>query len=286
MTDCLKYSLIAAACVAATAAVVLLTAKPDCGPKMAWSRVLMDGSRTGVKSVTGTNVEEALGTFEDEVYIAPNGRRFTDGATPLVAAELTEVQPKMSRLKETIGFCPEEMEAEGPESGLSNMLVDALREEASRIYKVPMDIAVTNFGGIRVPMPKGEVILDDILSMFPFKNYVAYAKVRGRELRKLFDQFAATKVQCLSGVKLVVKNKAVESVEIGGKPIEDGRLYNVATIDFLLDGGDRIAIGAMAEDVQLSDVLIKDFMLRYLRGLTAEGKNIEYAKDGRVIVEE
>ena len=41
-----------------------------------------------------------------------------------------------------------------------------------------------------------------------------------------------------------------------------------------------------ADDVQLSDVLIKDFMLRYLRGLTAAGKNIEYAKDGRVIVEE
>ena len=154
------------------------------------------------------------------------------------------------------------------------------------MFGVPMDFAVTNFGGIRVPMPKGEVVLDDILSMFPFKNYVAYAKVKGKELRRLFDQFAMTSVQCISGAKLVIKVKALGSAEIGGKPLEDDRVYNVATIDFLLDGGDRIAIGAMADDVQLSDVLIKDFMLRYLRGLTAAGKNIEYAKDGRVIVEE
>ena len=286
MSNCLKYSLIALACVGITAGVVLCARDKEQGPKIEWSRVLMDGSRTGVKSVTGTNVEAALGAFEDEVYVAPNGQRFAEGAVPQVAAELMEVQPKMSRLKETIGFCPVEMVARGPESELSNMLVDALRAEAARLYKEPMDIAVTNFGGIRVPMPKGEVILDDILSMFPFKNYVAFAKVRGKELRKLFDQFAATKVQCLSGVKLVIKNKEVASVEIGGKPLEDDRLYNVATIDFLLDGGDRIAIGALAEDVQLSDVLIKDFMLRYLRGLTAEGKNIEYQKDGRVIVEE
>lgn len=286
MCSNLKYSLLALACVAVTAGVVLLARPRACGPKMVWDRVLMDGSRTGVTSVAGTNYESALGTFEDEVYVAPNGKHFEDGPVPLVAAELMEVQPAMRNLKETIGYSPEEMEAEAPESALSNMLADALRAECSRVFKVPMDVAVTNFGGIRIPMPKGDVILDDILSMFPFKNYIAYAKVKGSGLRKLFDQFAATKVQCLSGVKLVIKDKAVVTAEVGGKPIEDNKVYNVATIDFLLDGGDRIAIGALADDVKLSDVLIKDFMLRYLRGLTAEGKNIEYQKDGRVIVEE
>ena len=38
-----------------------------------WHRTVMDGSRTGVKSVTVDNVDTALGTFDDETYIAPSG---------------------------------------------------------------------------------------------------------------------------------------------------------------------------------------------------------------------
>ena len=60
----------------------------------------------------------------------------------------------------------------------------------------------------------------------------------------------------------------------------------MTTIDFLLGGGDHIAIGAMAENLVLSDVLIKDYMIRYIKAQTAAGKNIEYAKDGRIIIEE
>jgi hypothetical protein len=65
---------------------------------MEWKRVAMDGSRTGVVPVNAENVDTALGAFEDD-YIAPNGRHFTDGATPEVAAMLMEVQPKMAHLK-------------------------------------------------------------------------------------------------------------------------------------------------------------------------------------------
>ena len=58
-----------------------------------WHRTVMDGSRTGVKSVTVDNVDTALGTFDDETYVAPSGAKFTGGATPEVAAALMEVQP-------------------------------------------------------------------------------------------------------------------------------------------------------------------------------------------------
>ena len=286
MRKFVEWALIALICFAVGAAVVYFSPRKDKGLKISWSRTLMDGSRTGVKAVTGPDAEAALGRFEDDAYVTPNGQRFVDGALPEVAAALMEVQPKMSALKERVGFCPEEMVAHGPESGLSNLLADALRAEGERIFGVPMDFALSNFGGIRCPMPQGDVVLDDILAMFPFKNYVVYAQVKGKELRKLFDQFAMTKVQCISGAKLVIKDKQVVSAEIGGKPIEDEKVYNVATIDFLLDGGDRIAIGAMADDVKLSDVLISDFMLRCVRSLTEAGKPIAYATDGRVIVEE
>ena len=72
---------------------------------------------------------------------------------------------------------------------------------------------------------------------------------------------------------------------VGGKPIDPERLYNVASIDFLLDGGDRIALGALAEKVTLTHILLRDVMLDYVKDCESKGIVIEGAADGRVIME-
>lgn len=277
----LAYVLIAAG----IAVAAIVASKASSTLDMQWSRTLMDGSRTGVQPVTVDNVGTALGSFDGETYVAPNGNRFESGSTPKVAALMIEVQPRLKHLKEVLGHCTEDMVAHGPESPLSNMMIDAMRAEGERIFKKPMDLALSNFGGIRTDFAQGPLILDDVLAMFPFKNYLVYAQVRGSELRKLFTQFAETGFQCLSGVRIVAKDHKLVSVEVGGKPLDDKRLYNMTTIDFLLGGGDHIAIGAMASKVVLSDVLIKDYMIRYIKAQTAAGKNIEYATDGRITIE-
>ena len=258
------------------------------GPQMTWKRVAMDGSRTGVVPVTAENVDSALGTFEDD-YIAPNGTHFKDGATPEVAMLLMEAQPKMARLKEVVGHSARMLEnlRTEPDLPLGNIVADALREKASDYYKVPMDFAVTNYGGIRIPLPEGPVLMDDIEAMFPFKNYMCYAKVRGKNLTRLLEQLAKTKAfQAVSGCRVKVKAHELVEAEVGGKPIDPDKVYNVTTIDFLLSGGDQIAIGALAEDVVLSPVLVRDVMLEYVRKAEAAGIVLDGKKDGRVIMED
>ena len=78
----------------------------------------------------------------------------------------------------------------------------------------------------------------------------------------------------------------MEQALIGGEPIDPSRLYNVTTIDFLLDGGDKLNIGALAEKVVLTHVLLKDVMLDYVYATEAAGKEIVAASDGRVIMED
>ena len=265
-----------------------LTACSQKGPQMTWKRVAMDGSRTGVVPVTAENVDSALGTFEDD-YIAPNGKHFTDGATPEVAMLLMEAQPRMARLKEVVGHSARMLEnlRTEPDLPLGNIVADALREKASDYYKVPMDFAVTNYGGIRIPLPEGPVLMDDIEAMFPFKNYMCYAKVRGKNLQRLLEQLAKTKAfQAVSGCRVKVKAHELVEAEVGGKPIDPDKVYNVATIDFLLSGGDQIAIGALAEDVVLSPVHVRDVMLEYVRKAEAAGIVLDGKKDGRVIMED
>ena len=271
-----------------TALCLLAAVSCSQGPRVEWKRVPMDGSRTGVVPVTAENVDTALGTFEDD-YIAPNGRHFTDGATPEVAALLMDVQPKMAHLKEVVGHSAGllvNIRTE-PDLPLGNIVADALREKGSSYFKVPMDFAISNYGGIRNPLPEGAILMDDVEAMFPFKNYMCYAKVRGRNLQRLLEQLAKTQAfQAVSGCKVKVKAHELVEAEVGGEPIDPDRLYNVTTIDFLLSGGDGIAIGALAEDVVLTDVLVKDVMLEYFEKMEAEGKVVDGQKDGLVIMED
>ena len=271
-----------------TALCLLAAVSCSQGPRVEWKRVPMDGSRTGVVPVTAENVDTALGTFEDD-YIAPNGRHFTEGATPEVAALLMDVQPRMAHLKEVVGHSARLLvnirtECDLP---LGNIVADALREKGSAYFGVPMDFAISNYGGIRNPLPEGAILMDDVEAMFPFKNYMCYAKVRGSNLQRLLEQLAKTQAfQAVSGCKVKVKAHELAEAEVGGEPIDPKRLYNVTTIDFLLSGGDGIAIGALAEDVVLTDVLVKDVMLEYFQKMEAAGKVVDGQKDGRVIMED
>ena len=78
--------------------------------------------------------------------------------------------------------------------------------------------------------------------------------------------------------------KKVESLEVDGKPVDPKKKYGVATVDFLLDGGDNISVARGATKLIITDVVIGKAIEQYVRNLTAEGKAIEYQTDGRVVV--
>ena len=265
-------------------------AMKDNGPSIEWRRVVMDGHRAGAQPVTADNVSEALGTFTEEGYMCPSGVCYMDDLpVALEAAELLEVQPKLAHLKTVIGHSAGmymNLRTQ-PDLPLGNLVADVFRAFGSRYFGVPMDFAVTNYGGIRTPMPAGAVTLEDITSMFPFNNYLCYAQLRGASLTKLLEQLAGTKAfQAVSGCEVRTKGGKLVSATVGGAAIDPERLYNVTTIDFLLDGGDKLNIGALAEKVELTHVLLREVMLDYVRSCEAAGKEIVAASDGRVIMEE
>ena len=270
--------------------IFLLLALVSCAPKLDWKTVPMDGHRSGVVSLTAENIETGLGHFTDSSYVMPSGASFAlDSPAAQVARALMKVQPEMAPLKKVIGHSARMMmnDRDNPDLPLGDLFADVLRAYGTKYFGVPMDFAITNFGGIRVPMPQGAITLEDITSMFPFKNYVCYCKMKGEMLTELFHQLAGTKAfQATSGATIRVKKHELESALIGGEPIDPERIYNVTTIDFLLDGGDGIRIGALSEDVQLSHVLLKDVMLDYIESMEAQGKVIDAQSDGRVIMED
>ena len=249
-----------------------------------WHKIPADGHRTGVTAPVAGAEMEALGVSNGKFYSSPGGKVFVGGATPQVAQILFSTQEEMADLKTVVGHSREGMSAYGPESPLSNWTVDVLMEEAAKLTGKKIDVGITNFGGIRTSIPQGEILKDDLVSMFPFKNYVTVVALRGSRLREIFQQMASTSVQCVGGAKLTIKDHQLESALVGGKPIDDNALYNVATVDFLLNGGDKYFLGDGAEKVEITKALVIDVMLPRVIAAEAAGKTIDYQTDGRIVI--
>ncbi len=253
-----------------------------------WKHSLMDGSRTGCEAPAKDNVDEALGTFKGGRYIAPNGKTYRKNSIVGRTARIVkDAQPAMARVKDVIGYSTNAMDVSYPESALSDWFVDIVMAKTEKLAGKKVDIGVVNFGGIRIDMPQGDIILDDMLSMFPFKNQLVYVEHTGKQIRTILEKMAADRFQVLGGVRVVAEGGKLLSAEIGGEPIDDEKVYGLATITFLLEGGDGLTLAENALSVTaFEDEDIIDAVLEFVYAETAAGRPIEYKTDGRVVIKD
>ena len=256
------------------------------GQEYEWRVVPMDASRTGCTTPSADNVETAIGYFKGGKYVAPDGKVYgRNSIVAKTARAVLDAQPKMARVKEVIAYSTSAMEAHYPESALSNWFIDVLMEQTEKLAGKKVDMGITNFGGIRIDMPEGPVILDDMLSMFPFKNHLVYVEHKGSQIRKILEKMAAGRIEVLGGARITVEDGKLVSAEIGGKPIDDNKIYGLVTISFLLSGGDGLSLAENAVSVtEYKDVMIIDAVLEHVRAETAAGRPISGQEDGRVVI--
>ena len=263
----------------------LLAAVSLSAQEYTWSAGKMDSSRTGCSAPSRDNISEALGKFNGKNYVAPNGTVFApESATAKVARIVMDAQPKMARVKDVIAYSPKAMSKGYPESALSNWFIDSFMGEVEKIVGKKVHIGVANFGGIRVDMPEGDVILDDMLSMFPFRNSAVYIEHKGKVIRRILEDMAAGHFQVLGGIRVVAEKGKLISVEVGGEPLDDEKVYGVVTNSFLLHGGDGLFLASDAVEVVDLGVYVNDVILNYVKEETAAGRPITGSTDGRVII--
>ena len=219
----------------------------------------------------------------DSTWNAPEGR----------AAEIIgKYRPTIDSLLIPIGRTADEMESYAPESPLSNLAADIMFEFASDYLKkstgerdAEVDMAMTNFGGIRASLPGGDVTAYDVMSIFPFDNKIVILDLEGRYVRELLENFARReRVEALSGVRLVIENRELKKALVAGEEIDDGRIYKVATIDFLLFGGSNAEAFKKCGSYVDTGVFMRDMVTDYIKDKTAAGMMIESGKDGRTVV--
>lgn len=199
-------------------------------------------------------------------------------ATKIIAKYSDLVEP----LDEILCYSADEYNKRRPESGLSNFAADAIRESAEALTGEKMDIGLTNFGGIRTSIPKGAVRVYDIFSIFPFNNKIVVVEIKGSDLKKFLGRVATGWAEAFSNVEILVDAGQIKKLDVAGAPIDPDRIYKLATIDFLLDGGDSVSIRKMAVSIKDTGVYIRDAMVDLLREKGARKEILNLQPDGRV----
>lgn len=114
--------------------------------------------------------------------------------------------------------------------------------------KVGVQIAMTNGGGLRVPVPAGEITAGKLYEVMPFDNTLYTMKLSGADVKANIEHGIMNEdigwVQ-ISGVKVTYNPKAEAGNRItsmvleDGTPIEMDKYYTVVTNDFMFTGGDK-----------------------------------------------
>ena len=175
------------------------------------------------------------------------------------------------------------------EAVFADQIADAMRAE------VKADIGFTNGGGIRgdrVYDPGTMLTRKDILTELPFGNVTVLLELSGADVRKMLEtgvsevEKGAGRFGQVSGLTFSYKEaqpagSRVSDVMVGGAPLDPGKIYTVATNDYIASGGDGYEV--LKGKKQLIDAsggtLMATTVMNYIKAMG----EVRQVVDGRII---
>ncbi|MDR3062419.1 MAG: 5'-nucleotidase C-terminal domain-containing protein [Dysgonamonadaceae bacterium] len=191
-----------------------------------------------------------------------------------------------SRMNEVIGEVVRTMKASTPQSLLTNLTSDVMKQYGEKYSGQPVDFAVCNVHGHRSALVQGPVTVGNLFEVYSFDNLLVVLELDGKSVTELFEYFASNEGEGVSSdVQLRIRDRKIASLVIGGQPVENDRMYRVATLDYLADGNSGMTALKKAEKTISTGITLRDVMIDYVKKCTAAGKKIDSGTDGRIIIE-
>ena len=209
---------------------------------------------------------------------------------PQLKKELQKSKKKLEKkINVVIGYCPETMVSEMPQSPLSNFLTDILVEIANEYcqkkHKEAVDFSLLNFGGIRSSLKAGNITIGNIFEIAPFENSLVIVDVKGSEVRKIFQRFKVKKCEPYSQqVSIQYAGDYFYKALINGQEIDNNKTYRMVTLDFILTGGDDILKGIETGNIEYTGIVVRNAYINHIKKMTAEGKNVTGKNDKRMSI--
>ena len=106
------------------------------------------------------------------------------------------------------------------------------------------DVAILNNGCLRSIFFPGNITQNDLYNMLPFDNNIITFNLKGSSLKYLIEviQTGNYSFYPISGIKIIcILNPVKKVLKItlnNGEEIDDKKLYKIASVDYLINGGD------------------------------------------------
>ncbi|MDF2872246.1 MAG: 5-Nucleotidase domain protein [Anaerocolumna sp.] len=179
--------------------------------------------------------------------ITPEQFKGTDVVVDEYTAQVVSEQDKI--LSEKVGETAVDLVGERDfvrtgETNLGDFVTDAFRDATGA------DIAITNGGGIRASIQTGAITRKDLVTVFPFGNYVVTKEITGQALKDALEVGVASYPESLGGFPQVsgvtfqidttkpAGSRAV-NIKVNGRKLNLKAIYTMATNDFMAAGGDN-----------------------------------------------
>jgi 5'-nucleotidase / UDP-sugar diphosphatase len=171
------------------------------------------------------------------------------------------------------------------ECGLGNMIADGLLEYG-RLQNWHSDVAFYNMAGVRAPLPAGAITYGQLYQVLPFTNVVLNLDMTGKQLRAVFEAASGSAGRLhVAGASFTyhfenLAGQRLLSATVGGRPLDDTRLYHIVTIDYLYGGGDGHTEFKDATNVIYGDIEV-DAVAAYMTAHSPLDPKVE----GRIVAQ-
>jgi 2',3'-cyclic-nucleotide 2'-phosphodiesterase (5'-nucleotidase family) len=190
-------------------------------------------------------------------------------------------------MTEVLCISSEAMYGGRPESPLTNYCADLTLEESNRFCAekyplVKIDVSMINRGGLRIPLPKGEIKTMTMFELMPFENEIVFLKLKGDVMLEFVNHLAERGGEGVGGLRFGIKADKALQPEIGGKPLDPASTYWLVTSDYIANGGDGSNILSKANERIDTGIKARDMFIQYFKRMGKEGKTVTAKTDGRI----
>ena len=165
------------------------------------------------------------------------------------------------------------------ESSIGNLLTDYMREATQS------DIAFLNSGAIRADFNAGDVTLEQLINVYPFKDNLTIIELTGNQIKELVEYSLTLPygIGQISGLQINydstqdMMNRVID-IKVNGSELIDNKKYTVSVSGYLAKGGDGYRVFPegrfISDDKPFQDALYEEFK---------KAKIIESPAPGRLI---
>jgi 2',3'-cyclic-nucleotide 2'-phosphodiesterase (5'-nucleotidase family) len=191
-------------------------------------------------------------------------------------------------LSTVLAYAPQTLDKSGEwQSKIGNLFADASLQKGNPVFKARtgsnIDICLLNHGGIRSIIAMGNVTTRTAFEIMPFENNLVVVTLSGDQVLEMAQYIInEKKPHPLSGMTFTIdKSKQPTKILIGGQLFDNSKTYNVATSDYLYNGGDNMIFFKKGTAVYDLDCKLRNVLIDYFTDVDT----IPIITDQRITVE-